>query len=216
MVSLSRKQTCTLGILGQVLFIVSWLIFGVMQGSNYSWVKHSISDMYAVGAPHGGVLVVLITLCGALTLSFLVWGLWPAVKKAGLPAKVSVVMLALSIYGLGDLLSPFERLGCRLADSGCTEALQSANFGGKADQLLSSLGILLFMLGILTLGYSIKKLKVFSGTSPLLIVGGYIFIPLFIMMGAAPEISGLTERIIAILGASLLTITARSCNITKP
>jgi hypothetical protein len=46
----------------------------------------------------------------------------------------------LSIYGLGDLLSPLEREGCRLADRGCTAAAQFANSGGKLDAALSTLG----------------------------------------------------------------------------
>jgi hypothetical protein len=51
---------------------------------------------------------------------------------------VDAVLLALSVYGVGDLLSPFEREACRLADPGCTASDQAANAGGILDSLITT------------------------------------------------------------------------------
>jgi hypothetical protein len=42
------------------------------------------------------------------------------------------VLLALSVVGLGDLLTVTERLACRMADPGCTAAAQIAAASGPA------------------------------------------------------------------------------------
>ena len=53
-----------MGLVAQIAFVASWLIAASWQGPHYSSLEHSISDMYAVGAPYGAFLVVVFTLCG--------------------------------------------------------------------------------------------------------------------------------------------------------
>jgi hypothetical protein len=73
----------------------------------------------------------------------------PAAGSAPLPSlRGGSVLFGLSIYGLGDLLSPFEREACRLADPGCTWAAQVANSGGTLDAALSVVGLVLFVAGV--------------------------------------------------------------------
>lgn len=207
-----RKWAAQSGLLAQVILIVSFILFGLVQGPSYSWSAHSISDMYADRAPHGSLLVVILTLCGAMTLFFLAFSLWPSVKKAGVSAKLATILLGLSIFGIGDLLSPFERLGCRLADTGCTDSLQVATTAGRNDMILSSIGIFLFMIGVITLGYSVNKLKEFKQVSNSLIYGGYFLIVVAIVMGIAPASAyGAMERLVAYFGAILLALLARAC-----
>lgn len=207
-----QKWAAKTGIWAQIVLIVSFAVFGLVQGPHYSWLAHSISDMYADKAPLGSLLVAVITVCGAMTLMFVVFSLWPSVKRAGLSAKLATVLLGLSIFGVGDLLSPFERLGCRLADAGCTDSLQTATTGGRNDMILSGIGVFLLMIGVITLGYSISKLKEFKQVSKLLIYGGYLLILVIVIMGMAPvTIYGLMERLVALLGAVLLALLAKSC-----
>ena len=53
--------------------------------------------------------------------------------------------MALSIFGLGNLLTVTERLDCRMADPGCTSAKQLSNFGGTMDDLFSTAGLILIV-----------------------------------------------------------------------
>jgi hypothetical protein len=134
-----------LGIAAQVVFVASVLVAAAWQGPRYSVLAHSISDMYAVTAPHASFLVVTLTDCGAATILFALLSVWPALRPGGRAATVGSVLLALSIGGLGDLLTPAERVACRLADPGCTPALALSNSGGKMDSAVSTVGVLLFV-----------------------------------------------------------------------
>ena len=139
------RRWARVALVAQVAFVASLLIAASWQGSRYSVLAHSISDMYAVGAPNGAFLVVVLTLCGAATILFAALSLRPSLRPGGWSATVGSVLLGLSIFGLGDLLTPFEREACRLADPGCTGAAQLANSGGKLDAALSAVGLALFV-----------------------------------------------------------------------
>ena len=90
----------------QVVFVVGWLVAGWWQGSHYSAVDHTISDMYADGAPHAWFLIVCVTLGGLGTVGFALFGLRPARRAAGRVATTGAVLLSVSILGLGDVLTP--------------------------------------------------------------------------------------------------------------
>lgn len=140
---MSRRFIAVAGLIAQVVFVLSWLAAATWQGPRYSSVQQTISDMYAVTAPYGEFLVIVLSLCGAATILFALIALRPALG-GGWRATTGAVLLALSIYGLGDLLSAFEREGCRLADQGCTSADQM-RAGGATDALLSTVGLACFV-----------------------------------------------------------------------
>ena len=125
-------------IVANTLFVITFLVAAAWQGRRYSTLEHSISDMYAIGAPHAVVLIVVLTVAGAVTVAFCAFALWPVVRSTGWSGRLGTVALGLSIFGLGDLLTPFERLGCRLADPGCTPDAQTATLGGTLDVALSA------------------------------------------------------------------------------
>lgn len=128
-------------IAANVVFVAAWLLAASWQGPRYSVTAHTISDTYASGAPGAAFLIVVFTLCGAAVLMFTWRALWPSLRQAGRPAAVGATLLSASIFGLGDLLTPFEREGCRLADPGCTSAAQLATAGGTLDAVLSTAGV---------------------------------------------------------------------------
>ena len=131
--SSSRVRTWgVVGLVAQVLFLASWLVASSWQGPDYSPLAHSISDMYAVTAPHAWLLVLCLTLCGIGTALFALLGLRPALQDAGGNATVGSLLLALSILGLGDLFTPFERLACRLADPGCSVGRSAVEYRRQA------------------------------------------------------------------------------------
>lgn len=114
------RRTAQLAAFAQVVFVASFLVAGAWQGPRYNALTQSMSDMYADTAPNGAFLVVAFTFCGLATVLFAGASVWPTLRRAGWPAAVGSALLGLSIAGLGNLLSPFERLACRIADPGCT------------------------------------------------------------------------------------------------
>ena len=189
------------GLAAQVVFVAAWLLAGLWQGAGYSALRHTISDMYAVGAPYGLFLVVTLTLCGLGTVLFALRGLCPALRGSGRVGTVGCVLLACSILGLGDLLSPFEREGCRLADPGCSPAGQLANAGGKLDALLSTVGLVLLVVAGFLLASAMRRVPAWRGVSrPTRWVTALVVLLLLATL-LVPDLGGLTERLLA-LGAA--------------
>ena len=187
------------GLAAQVVFLAAWLLAGLWQGPRYDPLRHTISDMYAVGAPHGWFLVGCITLAGAGTVLFALLGVRPALRQAGWPATVGALLLAVSILGLGDLLTPFEREGCRLADPGCTAAAQVANSGGRLDAILSGFGVLFLIACGFFLAEAMKRLP---GWRTLAWPARWSSIALIVLatLNASP-VGGLFERLLAAAAA---------------
>ena len=152
------RRWAWLGIAAQVVFVAGVLVAASWQGPHYSVLRDSISDMYTVTAPHGTFLVQLLTDTGAATILFALLAVWPALRSGGRAAAIGSVLLALSIGGLGDLLSPAERLACRMADPGCTMSLQLSNSGGKMDNILSDIGVLLLVLACFFLAHAMARI----------------------------------------------------------
>jgi hypothetical protein len=193
----------------QVVFVVSWLIAGFWQGSGYSALSQTISDMYAVTAPRGMFLVVVITLCGVATVLFALLSLWPALRAAGWMAAVGSGLLALSIYGLGDALTPFEREACRIADAGCSPADQLANSGGTLDAVLSTIGIVLFIAATFFLAAAMKRTPGWQDWArPARWVGIVFIILLVALVAAGADLGGLIERLLAAFGAAAIAAAA--------
>src|SRR3954466_12605294 len=94
------RRWARLVVVANIVFVAAWLLAAAWQGPTYSVAAHTISDMYADGAPGAWFLVVTFTLCGAAVLLFAFRSLWPALRAAGWPARVGVILLGLSIFGL--------------------------------------------------------------------------------------------------------------------
>jgi hypothetical protein len=199
-----------LTLVAQIAFVLSWLIAGLWQGTRYSALSHSISDMYAVTAPRGMFLVVVITLCGLATVLFAAMSVWPTFRRAGWPAAVGSVLLGLSIYGLGDLLTPFERLACRIADSGCSPAAQLANAGGMLDAVLSTTGILVFAAAAFFLAPAIRRTPGWQDWAWPARWAGLAFILILVADVATSSrgFGGLLERLLAAFGAAAISALA--------
>jgi hypothetical protein len=208
--SASIRRWARAGIAAQVLFVVSWLVAASWQGPRYSVLAHSISDMYANTAPGGQFLVDVFTLCGAVTMGFALRSAWPVLRPGGWPAAVGAALLALSVVGLGDLLSPGERLACRLADPGCTTTMQVSNSGGQMDNLLTSIGLPLLVLAGFFLAAAMRR-------TPGWRTWGWparwtmILLLAFAVLDVVTRnsgLSGLFERLIAATGATAIAAFA--------
>src|ERR1700753_1039683 len=119
--------------------------------------------MYAETAPHAAFLIIVFTLCGAATIMFAARSVWRALRPGGGTATVGSALLALSIVGLGDLLTPAERLACRLAGPGCTTSKQIANTGGMLHHTLSPHGVLALVLAGIFLSCAMRRAATWRG-----------------------------------------------------
>jgi hypothetical protein len=197
------------GLVAQIAFVVSWIIAGFWQGSRYSALSQTISDMYAVTAPRGMFLVVVITMCGVATVLFALLALRPALRASGWVGTLGCALLALSIYGLGDALTPFEREACRIADEGCTAADQLATAGGTLDAVLSTFGIFLFIGAAFVLAEAMKRTPGWQRWAwPARGVGIGFIVVLGALIATEDSLGGLMERLLAALGATAIAAVA--------
>ncbi|WP_344277948.1 hypothetical protein [Actinomadura napierensis] len=191
-----------------MIFVASWLAAASWQGPRYRVLAHSISEMYARTAPHPTFLLIVFTLCDAATILFTLRSVWPALCPGGWAATVGSVLLALSVAGLGNLLSPFERVACRMADPGCTTARMISNSGGKLDNALTSIGLLVLVLAGFFLAHAMRRIP---GWQPWAWPARGTAV-LFLTLGAAsvmdPGLSGLFERLFAATGAAAIAALA--------
>ena len=196
------RPIALLTLIAQIAFVLSWLVAALWQGPRYSVLAHSISDMYAVTAPHGVVLVVIFTITGAITVLFAVV-VGRVLRHAGWTARVGAILLGLSIFALGDLLTPFERLACRLADPGCTSTSQLANAGGQLDSALSTAGVAIFVAALIFLSVAMQKSTGWERwvwpTRAVAIAEFALFLADGVL--ASSGLAGLFERLLAALGA---------------
>jgi hypothetical protein len=190
-------------VVAQALFVVSWLLAQAWQGPRYSALADTISDMYAVTAPGGLFLVVVLTLCGIATVLFALLSVWPTLRPAGWTAAVGSILLGVSIYGLGDALSPLEREACRIADPGCTGGDQMNNLGGRMDAILSTIGIVCFVAAAFFLAAAMKRTPGWERVAwPTRWVGiGFLVLIVLAAAGESVKLGGLTERLLAAFGA---------------
>ena len=202
------RRGAQLGLIGQVVFVLSFLVAGLWQGPRYSFLAHVMSDMYAETAPGGWFLVVMFTFCGVATVLFAALAVWPTLKPSKWWGAAGAIVLGLSIFGLGDVLSPFEREACRLADPGCTATSQLANAGGNLDNTLSFPGILLFLVAVFLIASAMKRTPGWtSWVWPMRWAGGAFFLVLVldtVAYGLQWHLDGLMERLLATTGCVIL------------
>jgi hypothetical protein len=206
--SASIRFWAWVAIAAQVLFVASWLAAASWQGPRYSVLAHSISDMYAVTAPHGTFLVVVFTDCGAATILFALLSVWPALRLGGRAATVGSALLALSVAGLGDLLTPAERLACRMADPGCTTAKALSNSGGKLDDILTTLGVLLLVAAGFFLAHAMRRIPGWQAWAKPARWTAVLILALTIADVADSGLSGLFERLVAATAAAAMAVLA--------
>ncbi|MBV9794306.1 MAG: DUF998 domain-containing protein [Actinobacteria bacterium] len=198
------------GLLAQILFVVSWVAAVTWQGPRYSTGADSISDMYAETAPHAWFLIVVLTVCGAATMGFAFGAVRRALRPGGWTATVGSALLAISIVGLGDLLTVTERLDCRMVDPGCTATRQISNLGGQLDNTLSTYGVLALIVAGVFLSFAMRRAATWRGWAwPTRWTMLALFLVTFAdAIGSHYGAGGLFERMIALIGAAWLAALA--------
>jgi hypothetical protein len=191
------------GLLAQVAFVLGWLLAAAWQPPGYSVLRHTISDMYAVTAPHAWFLVVLLTLCGAATIGLAWFAVRPTLAPGGRRAGVGALLLGVSILGLGDLLSPFEQEACQQADPTCSPADQVANLGGTLDGILSTVGLVALVAAGFVLASAMRRTPGWErAAAPTRLVSA-VLVVLLLATGflGVLGVGGLLERLLALVAA---------------
>jgi hypothetical membrane protein len=110
------RASAICGLLTPVTFIAGWLIGGLAQPDEYSFVDHDISDLGSLTADSPWIYNQIgVNLTGLLSLA-LALGLWQTVGSR-LSARIGLV--AFTVFGLGTFLDGLLRLDCREIDPGC-------------------------------------------------------------------------------------------------
>jgi Protein of unknown function (DUF998) len=200
------RTAAWVGLSAQVLLVVIWIAAGFWQGPGYSVQSDSISDLTAVTAPGGLFVALVIALCGLGTILFAWLAVWPSLRGAGARAAIGAGLLGVSILGLHDLLAPFSRVACRIADEGCSPKDQLANFGGQLDLILSIPGIFLFILAVFVLSGAMSLTAEFRDLArPARRIGVAFVLLLFATALGSPLVGfGLMNRVLAISAAAMI------------
>ena len=101
-------------------------------------------------------------------------------------------------------------MACRLADPGCTPESQTANLGGSLDAVLSSAGVVAFMVACFILPAAMKNIPQWKrAVWPTRFVGIVIGLAMF-AIAPTQEIGlgGLMERIVTLVGARAIAAAA--------
>jgi hypothetical protein len=209
---LGRQQACgVLGLIAQASFMVGWLVSETWQGHRYSPVKHNISDLQAVTAPHAWFPITCFAIGGLGTFAFATFGLRPALRAAGTTAAYAPWLLALAALALGN---SFPQIPCRLADPGCSAHNQLHSPGGMTDAILSGAAFFVLVLTPFPLWRRLAVLPQWRKLKPVMlaarIVGPACFLAFAICssMPSTPAV-GLIERILvttSVLWVSALAI----------
>jgi hypothetical protein len=185
------------GVFAQVAFMAGWAIAETWQGPRYSPVNDTISDLQAATAPHTWFPIACFAVGGLGTFGFAVFGLRPALAKAGDLARYAPWILACSALALGN---SFPLVPCRLADPGCTAHHQLVSPGGLTDAIVSSVAFLVLALTPFPLWRRLKVLPQWQRLKPVMITARitspacYLLLAMSSSAGAA---EGLAERILA-------------------
>jgi hypothetical membrane protein len=184
------------GVIAQVAFTAGWLIADTWQLPAYSPVRNSISDLQAATAPHAWFPIACFAVGGLGTFSFAVFGLRPALSRAGRVAAYAPWMLAAGGLAIGN---SFPLIPCQRIAAGCSAHTQLHSPGGMTDAIVATLAFLVLAVTPFPLWRRLKVLPEWRGLKPVMlaarVIGPLCFVLLALFSNAGP--AGLTERVLA-------------------
>jgi hypothetical protein len=185
------------GLVAQVAFMAGWLIPETWQGPRYDPIRYTISDLQAATAPHIWFPITCFAIGGVGSCAFVVFGLRPALARAGRKDAYSLWMLALATLALGN---SFPLIPFRLIDPGATAARQLHTAGGLTDALVSGIAFLVLVLTAIPLGRRLALLpewrRLAALTKVVRVLGLACYIALGISSSAGGAYQGLLERML--------------------
>jgi hypothetical protein len=200
------------GLAGETLFTVAWIIAGTIQGAGYSSIRDDISDLGARTAGYPWLLLAPQAAAGIAVAAFALFGLRPALSAAGRPGWTGPWLAALSaIQNVSDAIF---RPDCRAAD-GCGQTQATASWPGQVHATVGLLSVVLLVVAPFVIARRLRRLPDWRNLAgPSLIVG--VMLAAGLVAVAAPQtaaVHGLVQRAMALLGATwgiLLALRLRS------
>ena len=184
------------GAIAQVAFVAGWLIADTWQRPGYSSIKNSISDLQAATAPHAWFPIACFAVGGLGTFGFAVFGLRPALARAGKVAAYAPWMLAVSGLAIGN---SFPLIPCQRIAAGCTAHVQLHSPGGMTDAIVATIAFLVLVVTPFPLWRRLKALPEWRRLKSVMmaarVIGPICFILLVVFSNSGP--AGLAERILA-------------------
>jgi hypothetical membrane protein len=184
------------GAIAQVAFVAGWLIADTWQRPGYSSIKNSISDLQAATAPHAWFPIACFAVGGLGTFGFAVFGLRPALGRAGKIAAYAPWMLAVAGLAIGN---SFPLIPCQRIAAGCTAHVQLHSPGGMTDAIVATIAFLVLVITPFPLWRRLKALPEWRRLKPVMmaarVIGPICFILLVVFSNSGP--GGLVERILA-------------------
>jgi len=184
------------GAIAQVAFLAGWLIADTWQRPRYSSIKNSISDLQAATAPHAWFPIACFAVGGLGTFGFAVFGLRPALARAGKVAAYTPWMLAVAGLAIGN---SFPLIPCQRIAAGCTAHAQLHSPGGMTDAVVATIAFLILAATPFPLWRRLKALPEWRRLKPVMmaarVIGPICFILLVVFSDSGP--AGLVERILA-------------------
>jgi hypothetical membrane protein len=184
------------GAIAQVAFVAGWLIADTWQRPGYSSIKNSISDLQAATAPHAWFPIACFAAGGLGTFGFAVFGLRPALARAGKIAAYAPWMLAVAGLAIGN---SFPLIPCQRIAAGCTAHVQLHSPGGMTDAIVATIAFLVLAATPFPLWRRLKALPEWRRLKPVMmaarVIGPICFILLAVFSNSGP--AGLAERILA-------------------
>ncbi|GIF96430.1 DUF998 domain-containing protein [Catellatospora citrea] len=197
------KALCTCGVLAGPLFVVAFLIQGVVKPGGYDALRHPVSSL-ALG-PYGWVQTAVFGVCGLLTVAFAA-GL---ARLAGVRRKIGAVCVGLwgvGLVGAGlfvtDPVSGYP--------AGTPDLLVDHSTAGTLHDLFSVLAF--FSLAVATFVLAAGS---GSGWAAYSVLSGLAFLGFFFLSGvgfqqdpALVDTAGLWQRLSLLAGWTWLTVLA--------
>ncbi|MFJ7247828.1 DUF998 domain-containing protein [Kitasatospora sp. NPDC098652] len=198
------------GIAAQLLFTVSWLVGGLVEGRGYRVSADTISDLGALTASHPGWKLAAQGIAGLLTIAFALFALRPALAVPGGPRPVAAWLVAASPVGLDNVADVLFRLDCRAADPWCAHRLTGDSWHASAHVGLALAGFVLLVITPAVLAAQFRAHPAWRGSanaalaySPVMFLGVLVYVGLHGRDGA-----GYAERALALAASTGVVLLA--------
>jgi hypothetical protein len=199
-----------IGIAAQIAFTAGWVITETWQGPTYNPITDTISDMQAANAPHVWFPIICFAIGSLGTFGFAVFGLRPALCKAGKVAIFAPWMLAVAGLAIGN---SFPLIPCQVALPSCSASHQLNTPGGITDAVVATIAFLVLAFTPIPLWRRLKVLPEWRHLKSVMLAAGILGPVSFVLLGIASSANvadGLAERVlttICVLWIAALAVT---------
>ncbi|HVT77649.1 MAG TPA: DUF998 domain-containing protein [Acidimicrobiales bacterium] len=191
-------------VVGQIVFVVGWIVGGAIEGHGYSFARHDVSDLGALTAQHPALYLAICAIGGFSAIAFALGALRPALGA-------SAAVLALSLPALDSASDTFFRLDCRAADHGCSMSDAASSWHGKAHIITFLIAALATIATPFVLARAMKARDAWRDLARPTRVFGVVFIAGLVFNGATTDtaVAGLAQRALIVYVCAGLCLLAR-------